>query len=72
MHMLQHLMSSAVQAGEDGGLEMVGGSKEERQGLTAADDGMDLNGGANGHRFDLAEDEDDEELAFATAKFAKD
>jgi hypothetical protein len=51
---------------------MVGGSKEERQGLTAADDGMDVNGGANGHRFDLAEDEDDEELAFATAKFAKD
>lgn len=51
----------------------MGGSKEERQGLTAADDGLELNGGGvNGHRFDLAEDEDDEELAFATAKFAKD
>lgn len=67
----EHLI--IMQAGEDGGLELVGGTKEERQGLTADDD-MDggANGGANGHRFDLADDEDDEELAFATAKFAKD
>lgn len=52
---------------------MVGGSKEERQGLFANDEvGVSNGGSANGHRFDLGEDEDDEELAFATAKFAKD
>ncbi len=49
---------------------MVGGSREERQGLTGA------GGGAlNGQRYDLEDPEeadDDEELAFATAKFARD
>jgi hypothetical protein len=70
-HVPCKLFPRAVQATEDGGLELVGGSKEERQGLTA-DDGMDTNGASNGHRFDLADDEDDEDLAFATAKFAKD
>lgn len=65
------MVTHYAQAGEDGGLELVGGSKEERQGLTA-DDETEANGASNGHRFDLAEEDDDEELAFATAKFAKD
>ena len=72
--------SRILQAGEDGGLELVGGSREERQGLTGGAFGDasngDANGGdANGRRFDLEdpeEEEDDQELAFATSKFARD
>mmetsp|Transcript_13803 Transcript_13803/g.41704 ORF Transcript_13803/g.41704 Transcript_13803/m.41704 type:complete len:632 (-) Transcript_13803:368-2263(-) len=59
-----HELEGYTQAGEHGGLEMVGGNSEEREVLTRA-------GHPNGHAMYDGIEDDDEELAMVTAKYAR-
>lgn len=60
-----HELEGYTQANEEGDVEMVGGSHEERLGLTSL--------AHNGVLHDLGDDDDDEELTMVRApKYAKD
>ena len=60
-----HELEGYKQANENGDLEMVGGNREERQGLTSS---SILN---NGVLHDFGDDDDDE-LIMTSTKFAQD
>ena len=58
-----HELEGYKQTNENGDLEMVGGSREERRGLTSG----------NGVLHDLGDDEDDDdELTMVSTKYAQD